>query len=170
MPEKGERAHEMFLQSKLTKKLLLVFVLTGTLVYLRQPQRQTGGAYPGYTLCRALCNGNASCIAGCETTWINECAKQCSNYAGCCPNGMRWIARYLRWLALCRPHIPSLTPLRGSYIGGGSFGGQVANVAFQREHILAMAEQKGQEAKSEHRVIQRGSEVLPDDSVSTRIV
>lgn len=83
MPETGERAHEMFLQSQLTRKLLVLFLLTGTLVYLRQPEKASG--IVDYSFAYA-------------------------------------VARQLPW--------------------GRVIGGQVANVAFQREHIRAMAEQK----------------------------
>jgi hypothetical protein len=63
-------------QSKLTKRLLLLFVLAGTFIYLRAPTQAR--AFPScicqevYGECVAHCDGNASCIATCETEY-KEC-------------------------------------------------------------------------------------------------
>jgi|HubBroStandDraft_2_1064218.scaffolds.fasta_scaffold70756_1 hypothetical protein len=73
-----------FVQSKLTKKLLLLVALTGALVYLRQPDRVQAsskcpcvdGCLTYDAMCRTQCNGNQSCINVCEAT-TQQCLKQC---------------------------------------------------------------------------------------------
>lgn len=69
-------------QNKLTKRLLLLFVLIGTLTYLRQPDRAQAytcddGCITQWLHCKALCNGNQSCINGC-TTEEQSCFKTCA--------------------------------------------------------------------------------------------
>jgi hypothetical protein len=63
-------------QSKLTKRLVLLFALTGALVYLRQPDKASayycGNACAQYCLdaeviCTKGCSGNKTCINGCVT-------------------------------------------------------------------------------------------------------
>ena len=84
-----------FLQYRLARKLLMLFLLSGALVYLRQPQQAQAlancscviGCVNGYARCRNLCNGDASCIDGCKTTYLDNCANDCPNAAACCPNG-----------------------------------------------------------------------------------
>lgn len=70
-----------FAQSKLPKKLLLLFVLTGALTYLRQPDRAQAwtcddGCISVWSECKARCNGNQSCINTC-TAQEQECFKEC---------------------------------------------------------------------------------------------
>jgi hypothetical protein len=80
-------------QNKLTKKLLLLFVLIGALIYLRQPDQAEAygcpcivGCISGYSRCVALCNGNQTCINGCKTQ-ETQCDNHCyQTQPNCCPN------------------------------------------------------------------------------------
>jgi hypothetical protein len=69
---------------KLTRKVLLLFVLSGTLVYLRHPDKAQAlfcngcdqGCLNQYAICYKNCNGVQSCISGCEAVF-KACTKAC---------------------------------------------------------------------------------------------
>jgi hypothetical protein len=70
-------------QSKLTKKLLLLLILAGALIYLRTPPqaRATDCCLEGYDECTAQCHGNESCLKECLII-----LEECKNGVGCVPS------------------------------------------------------------------------------------
>lgn len=73
-------------QSKLTKRLLLLVVLSGVLAYLRQPDRAQAIVCPcqvscedGLFECDTACDGNQSCLDDCSEQYL-ACAKFCQEY------------------------------------------------------------------------------------------
>jgi hypothetical protein len=81
-------------KGKTTKRLLMLLVLTGAFAYLRQPDRAQGDINPncycyigcsiGEARCETICNGNQSCINGCEAQY-KSCDESCASmgYTGC---------------------------------------------------------------------------------------
>jgi hypothetical protein len=69
-------------QNKLTKKLLLLVIMAGALIYLRTPPqaRATNCCLEEYQECVAQCHGNKSCINECFT-YLQECEQH-----GCIPS------------------------------------------------------------------------------------
>lgn len=83
-------------QDRFAKRLLLLFVLLGTLIYLRYPepaQAYTCSCYVGclsvYARCKTLCNGNQTCINNCWTSeqqcqqYCNQTHPECCGVDGC---------------------------------------------------------------------------------------
>jgi hypothetical protein len=70
-------------QGKLTKKLLLLLILAGALIYLRTPPqaRALDCCLEGYDECVAQCKGNKSCIDECLTILYD-----CEHGVGCVPS------------------------------------------------------------------------------------
>jgi hypothetical protein len=61
------------LQNKLTNRLMLLFVLTGTLIYLRTPPKARAG-----TGCCTICDvGNGICVAHCRDLYTGTALQQC---------------------------------------------------------------------------------------------
>jgi len=74
---------KLVLQSKLTKKLLLLFLLTGALIYLRNPTKVralSSCCIAEYDACAAGCNPTLPsypvCIEGCLREYAS-CLKDC---------------------------------------------------------------------------------------------
>jgi hypothetical protein len=70
-------------QNKLTKKLLLLLILAGALIYLRTPPqaRAFDCCLEGYDECVAQCDGNRSCLNECLTILY-----ECHHGVGCPPS------------------------------------------------------------------------------------
>jgi hypothetical protein len=83
-------------RNKLTKKLLMLFVLIGVFTYLRQPGKAHAiyycacevGCVSQWSQCNAKCNGNKTCLASCQNV-LNECNAFCAKGdPSCeCPEG-----------------------------------------------------------------------------------
>ena len=91
--EKGEENMRAVAQNKLAKKLLLLFVLTGALIYLRNPDRGLAYGCPcqvgcgkQLAMCDNQCNGNTQCQNDCYAQYL-QCQNQCQISHACCPNG-----------------------------------------------------------------------------------
>jgi hypothetical protein len=66
-------------QNKLTKRLVLLFLLMGVLAFLRQPSQAFSCDSECVTVwdeCKTRCDGNQSCINGC-TVQEQACFKTC---------------------------------------------------------------------------------------------
>ena len=70
-------------QNKLTKKLLLLVILAGALIYLRTPPQALAlnCCLEEYQECIAQCDGNESCIHGICSTVLQQCEQH-----GCIPS------------------------------------------------------------------------------------